>query len=58
MLALPPTGIHMMLPLRGHAGRGPIPARDPANLPSMGLLAAILGGSIAVFHRIPIFVIP
>ncbi|MBO9712328.1 MAG: hypothetical protein J7495_05385 [Sphingomonas sp.] len=48
----------MMLPLRGHAGRGPIPARDPANLPSMGLLAAILGGSIAVFHRIPIFVIP
>lgn len=57
MAAMLVIGIHMIVRPQAWVGRGPLPARDAANVRAMGVLFAILGGAITAFFTAPIFLI-
>jgi hypothetical protein len=54
MFALLLAGLHMIAQPDRYVGRGPIPARGPGNVRAMGLMFAILGGTISSFFTVPI----
>ena len=48
------AGLHMIAQPVFYVGRGPIPAQSATNVRAMGVLFAILGGTLTAFVLIPI----